>query len=230
MWSRSAPPLLALALALGWCSAPVASAAPGCPPGGDAAPPGAAQRVVGDLDGDGRPDTLWIAEVATAAGGRDRLVGVSTASAASSEVQIVTGSPVALGALAVDAQDNGAHQIIVSHGRGANLYAFAQCRIQAVVDDRGAPFVFDLENVRGTGTGVGCVDLGDGRRLAGLQALPDGDRWTVRRTAIDLDGTTARVGRSDTVTADSAQDPVVASARTISCGDLSIDQDGVHEP
>ncbi|PQM44171.1 hypothetical protein C1Y40_05671 [Mycobacterium talmoniae] len=52
----------------------------------------------------------------------------------------------------------------------------------------------------------------------------------MRRTAIDLDGTTARVGRSDTVTADSAQDPVVASARTISCGDLSIDQDGVHEP
>ncbi|MEZ0362736.1 hypothetical protein ACAG26_03415 [Mycobacterium sp. pUA109] len=232
MSSRFAPPLLAVALTLGLCGGPAtpAAAAAGCPPAGDPAPPGAAQRQVGDLDGDGRPDTLWIAKVDTDGGAPDRFVGVSTASAANSEVQIVTGSPMTLDALAVDAQNNDAHQIIVSHGRGANLYAFAQCRIQTVVDDRGVPFVFDLENVRGTGTGVGCVDLGDGRRLAGLQALPDGSRWTVRRTAIDLDGTTASIGRSDTVTADSAQDPVVTSAHTISCGDLSIDQDGVHEP
>jgi hypothetical protein len=89
-----------------------------------------------------------------------------------------------------------------------------------------APFLFDLGNRRGNGTGVGCSDLGDGRRLVGLQATRDGDRWLVRRTEIDLDVTIATVGRSDTVSAASAQDPAV----TISCGDLTIDKDGVQQP
>jgi hypothetical protein len=52
----------------------------------------------------------------------------------------------------------------------------------------------------------------------------------VRRTEIDLNGSRATTGLSDTLTAHSAQDPVVISAQTISCGDLSIDQDGVQEP
>ncbi|OBI98181.1 hypothetical protein [Mycobacterium asiaticum] len=49
-------------------------------------------------------------------------------------------------------------------------------------------------------------------------------------TEIDLNGTVASTGRSDTLTAASAQDPVVTSAQTISCGDLTINQDGVQEP
>jgi hypothetical protein len=80
---------------------------------------------------------------------------------------------------------------------------------------------------------LGCSDLGppsQGRQLVGLQAQQDGDQWTVRRTEIGIDGTTASIGRSDTVTATSAQDPAVTSAQTISCGDVSIDKDGVTEP
>ena len=106
--------------------------------------------------------------------------------------------------LAVDAQDNGGNQIIVSDGRSARLYTFAACRLQAVVDRAGAPFVFDLQNLRDHGTGVGCSDLGN--------------------------GTVATIGASDTVTATSAQDPAVTSAQTISCGDLTIGQDGVQQP
>lgn len=222
--------LVAAALIAAGCAVPAAHAQPGCPPGGEPTPAGAAQRDAGDLDGDGRPDTLWLADTRDASAATRRFVGVTTASGASSQLPLLTASPIPLRALAIDAQDSGQHQIIVSTGRGAQLYVFQGCAIQTVVDAPGTPFVFDLQNLRGTGTGVGCSDLGDGRRLVALQALDDGGRWTVHRTAIELDGTLARVGRSDTVTASSAQDPAVTSAHTISCGDVDIDQDGVQEP
>ena len=64
--------------------------------------------------------------------------------------------------------------------------------ISAAYDGQGEPFQFDLENLRGNGTGVGCSDLGHGRHLVGLQALPDGAGYTVRRTEIDLDGASGR--------------------------------------
>ena len=174
---------------------------------------------------------MWVGQFRDGDGHRNRVVGVSTASGANSDVQISSASPMPLTALAIDAQDNGGDQIIVSDGRSARLYSFAACRLQAVVDRAGAPFVFDLQNLRDHGTGVGCSDLGNGRRLVGQQALQtDTGRWTVRRTEIDLNGTVATIGPSDTVTATSAQDPAVTSAQTISCGDLTIGQDGVQQP
>jgi hypothetical protein len=66
--------------------------------------------------------------------------------------------------------------------------------------------------------------------LPALQSRPNTGQWTVRRTEIDLNGTLATIGRSDTVTATSAQDPAVTSAQTISCGDLTISKDGVQQP
>lgn len=222
--------LLAVALMAGVLTAAPASADAGCPPGGVVLPPGTVQRQVDDLDGDGLPDALWIGTVRGSDGATNRFVGVSTASGAHTDVQIMSASPIPLAALAIDAENNGQHQIIVSDHRGAYPYVFAGCEIRTVVDNEGAPFVFDLQNRRDRGTGVGCSDLGDGRHLVGLQALPDGDRWTVHRTAVDLNGTLASIGRSDTVTATSAQDPVVTSAQTITCGDLTIDQDGVQQP
>ncbi|QNI05600.1 hypothetical protein GAN17_04310 [Mycobacterium kubicae] len=219
-------PLL-LAACLPW--APRSAAAPQCPAGGAPPPPDAAERQVADLDGDGSPDTLWIGRVQQA-GAVTRVVGVSTASGTNSDVQVATASPIPLSALAIDAQENGRHQVIVSDGRGARLYEYTDCRLQTVVDNHyGKPFLFDLQNLRGSGTGVGCSDLGDGRRLVGLQALDDSGQWTVRRTEIDLAGLQASTGRSDTLTATSAADPVVTSAQTISCGDLTITQDGVQE-
>ncbi len=224
--------LLVLALCAGVGVAPAASAAPGCQPGGAPAPAGAAQRQVASLDGGDGPSTLWVGLIRDANGGASRLVGVSTASGANSAVPISSASPIPLTALAIDAQGNGGNQIIVSDGRSARLYTFAACRLQVVVDAHyGRPFVFDLQNLRDNGTGVGCSDLGDGRHLVGLQALrTDTGQWTVRRTEIDVDTTVATTGRSDTVTAANAQDPAVTSAQTISCGDLTIGQDGVQQP
>jgi hypothetical protein len=207
-------------------------AASGCAPGGTPPPAGAAQRKVNDLDWDGQPDTLWVGQFRDGSGRTNRVVGVTTASGANSDVQVVSASPIPLAALAIDAQQDGQHQIIVSDGRGAHLFVFADCRIQTVADNQGAPFLFDLQNLRDHGTGVGCGDLGPpsaGRRLVGLQAFNDG-QWTVRRTEIDLNGTLATIGPSDTVTATSAEDPAVVSARTISCGELTIGKDGVQQP
>ena len=223
--------LVSLLVSAAWVGiAPAARAAAGCPTGGAPPPAGAAQRQVANLDGGDGPSTMWVGQFRDGDGHSNRVIGVSTASGANSDVQISSASPMPLTTLAIDAQDNGGNQIIVSDGRSARLYTFAACRLQAVVDRAGAPFVFDLQNLRDHGTGVGCSDLGNGRRLVGLQTLQtDTGRWTVRRTEIDLNGTVATIGPSDTVTATSAQDPAVTSA-TISCGDLTIGQDGVQQP
>jgi hypothetical protein len=211
-------------------------AAAGCPPGGSPPPAGVAQRRVGDLDGDGGPDTLWVGQFRDGNGRTNRVVGVTTASGANSDVQVLSASPMPLDALAIDAQDDGGNQIIVSDGRSAHLYVFAECQVQTVFDkqgSQGAPFLFDLQNLRDHGTGVGCSDLGPpsaGRHLVGLQAVENNGQWPVRGTEIDLNGTLATIGQSDTVTASSAQDPVVTSAETISCGDLTIGKDGVQQP
>jgi hypothetical protein len=52
-------------------------------------------------------------------------------------------------------------------------------------------------------------------------------RLTVRRNEIDLNGATATIGRSDTVTATSDRDPAWTTAHTIICGDLTIAGDGL---
>jgi hypothetical protein len=207
-------------------------AAGGCAPGGSPPPAGAAQRQVGDLDWDGQPDTLWVGQIREGTGRVDRVVGVTTASGDYSQVQVNSASPIPLSALAIDAQRDGQHQIVVSDGRTAHLYVFADCRIQTVADNQGAPFLSDLQNLRDHGTGVGCSELSPpatGRHLVGLQALNNG-QWTVRRTEIDLNGALATIGESDTVTATSAQDPAVTSAQTISCGELTLAKDGVQQP
>jgi hypothetical protein len=211
-------------------------AAAGCAPGGAPPPADVGMRQVGDLDGDGLPDTLWVGQFRGADARTVRVVGVSTASGANSDQEVSSASPIPLAALAVDAQNDGGNQIIVSDGRSARLYTFADCRVQTVLDKQGSqgrPFLFDLQNLRDNGTGVGCSDLGPpamGRHLVALQASQNDGQWTVRRTEVDLNGIRATTGKSDTVSATSAQDPVVTSAETISCGDLTISKDGVQQP
>jgi len=203
----------AVALAAGLLlNPPAAHADPFCLEEG--APPGSATKA---FDG----GTVWISP--------DGLVGVTTAGG-SGRIRVPGASPMPLQALVVDAQNDGGRQLIVSNGRVARLYVLAGCKISAAYDGQGEPFAFDLQNLRGTGTGVGCSDLGNGKHLVGLQALPDGAGYTVRRTEIDLDGFTAIPGASDTISAPSPQDPAVASAMTISCGDQTISKDGVAQP
>ncbi len=169
----------------------------------------------------GHGDMLWVSHTGA--------VGV-TIPAGTGVVQVDNAGPLPLQALLIDPQQNGQSQLIVSNGRGAHLYLVNGCDITHVIDQQGEPFMFDMQNLRGTGTGVGCSDLGDGRHLVALQAVQGPTGWTVRRTQIDFDGATAKPGRSDTVTVASAQDPAVTNAQTITCGDQTIAKDGVQQP
>jgi len=162
--------------------------------------------------------TLWISP--------DGLVGVTTPDGTGT-VRVPSASPIPLQAMVINASDTNEQQLIISDGRSAHLYVLVHCWISETYNGQGEPFIFDLQNLRGRGTGVGCQDLGDGRHLVALQALPD---FAVNRTEVDLNGTTALLGRSDTVTGTSAQDPLVLAANTITCGEQAIGKDGVQQP
>ena len=217
---RNLPVLLAIAMAsFGVAVAPPAIADAGCGPGGP--PPRAASKDVSDTYG--QPATLWITNT---------IIGITT-TRGYGEAQIHSPSPTQRSALLIDAQQDGNHQIIVDTGREAILYTVSGCTITPVVDQQGASFRFDLGHRMGNGDGIGCSDLGDGRRLVGLLQLLDQQHkptLIVRRTEIDLNGATATIGRSDTVTGTSQQDPAWTTAANISCGDLTIARDGVEAP
>jgi hypothetical protein len=217
MRRRSAVLLAIVMASLGIVIAPPAIGDARCGPGGP--PPGATSRDVSDAYG--QPATLWITNT---------IVGLTTAQGYG-EAQIQSPSPLRRSALLIAAQQDGNHQIIVDTGREGILYAVSGCTIAPVVDQQDVPFRFDLGHRMGNGDGIGCSDLGDGRRLVGLLQLRDqhgAPLLTVRRTEIDLDGATATIGRSDTVTATSVQDPAWTTASGISCGDLTMQRDGVQ--
>jgi hypothetical protein len=218
---------LAVAVALAVVPAPRAIADTGCAQGGP--PPAAASKDISDVYG--QPATLWLTNL---------IVGITT-NQGYGEADIVSPSPIVRRALFIDAQQDGSHQIIVDAGREAHLYTASGCTITPTIDRAGAclsyprcgpgtPFLFDMGHRAGNGDGIGCSNLGDGRRLVAL--LPKNDtglrgQWNVRRTEIDLNGATATIGRSDTVTATSDNDPTWTTAHTISCGDLTIARDGL---
>jgi hypothetical protein len=206
---------------LGMIIAPRAVADDYCREGGP--PPKAASKDVSDVYG--QPATLWIS---------DTVVGLTTPQGYSS-AKIESASPLQRTAMLVDAQQDGNHQIIVDTGREAILYVMSGCRIYPAVEQTGQEFRFDVDHRRALGDGIGCSDLGDGRHLVQLlQLRNDQDQLvmplTVRRTEIDLNGAWATVSRTDTVTATSEQDPAWTTAAGISCGDLTMDRDGVTAP
>src|ERR1700756_4116598 len=158
--------------ALGVVVAPPAIADAACTPGGP--PPRAASKDVSDVYG--QPAALWLT---------NKIVGITTAQGYG-EAAIHSPSPVQRRALLIDAQQDGNHQIIVDTGREALLYAASGCTITEVVDQQGAPFLFDIGHRRGTGDRVGCSDLGNGPHLVAMLVLPDNSTW--RLTEIDLNG------------------------------------------
>ena len=172
-----------------------------------------------------RGNMVWISHNGT--------VGVTTPGG-TGVVQVSNAGGPPLQAFLVDAQQDGNQQLIVSNGRVAHVYTVSGCEISAVTDPQGVPFMFDLENARSGpasgGTGVDCLDLGDGRHLTGLLAQQTDTGITVRRTEFTLNGTVATPGKSDTVVGQSPHEPAIATASTISCGDQTLSKDGVRQP
>lgn len=205
-------------------SAPAA----GCTTPGSGAPAGAVSKQVDDLDGDGRPDVVWIAD---AQGDGQVSVGVTTAAGGSTAVAFDSASPVRRSVLVADADEQGPVELFFDDGRSVGLHAFVDCTIVPVEDQEGAPYTFSL-GFTDHGTGVGCIDTPDGRRLAGLdrgEQVGSTVPWT--STVVDLDGTVATNGAeaegSYTVPADDAE---IALLSTVTCGDRTVDADGVSLP
>jgi hypothetical protein len=161
-------------------------------------PEGAPHQTVGDVDGDGKVDTAYLDGMA----GGTITFGIVTAEGGGSSVPFESGSPVERRALTVNADERGPTEVFLSDGRSVQLLAFVGCRLRAVKDVKGEPYLFD-RGVRGTGTGGGCVDAdADGvRALVGLKLEgSEGDRVGWRRTIVRLEGITARNGKTDTGT------------------------------
>jgi hypothetical protein len=196
---------------------PVSSACPATP-GGDV-PSGMASRVMGDVDGDGRPDTLY---VGVGADGLRRF-GVVTATGARSEWTIPNASPVDPSIYGVaDADQDGRAEVFVNPGRVVYLLTYASCTLQPYLNKDGQPYAFSI-GFGAIGTGVGCIDAdGDGRRdLVGLDQTDAGTgkvAWT--RTIVTLHGTQARNGAKSSGTYTSpADDHAIALLNQVTCGD-----------
>ena len=123
-------------------------------------------------------------------------------------------------------------ELIFSDGRSAELHAFVDCAIVPVTNPQGRTYAFDLGNRIGTGTGIGCVDTPDGRRLAGLQRRTSSDTSVVhwKQTIVELDGTHARNGATTTgVYRSPADDAAIARLDAITCGDVTMADDGIRD-
>jgi hypothetical protein len=182
-------------------------------------PAGAKARKVGDLDGDGRADTEWISDTPSLR------FGVTTASGATRSYALPTASPQARQGFVTQLND---HQIvsIADDGRAAYLHLFVDCLWVTPKDSHGIQYTFDMQNLTGHGTSVGCAD----GYVVGYQATHTSAGYTVTQTRIKLNatGTLASNGPTTTVvTGASASDPRVKRAMTISCGSVTVANGGV---
>jgi len=188
-------------------------------------PSGADEKQTLDVDGDGRPDQVWIAPGPGSDGGVP--FGIATAAGGVFSAKIRSASPVARSVLVADVTGKGELIALASDGRQVLLYAISDCALVPEQNAQGQQYAFDL-GFTGFGTGVGCVDVdGDGTTdLAGLKYVPEPNgAGTIERTAIDLDGPRATNGASDTVTVTRASE--AEAAQMVSCGDLTLATDGV---
>lgn len=200
-------------------SSPASAAGTGCAPTGETTPDGAVTRQTIDVDGDAQPDTEWIVDEA----GQIRF-GVTTASGATFSYDVDTASPIAPAGF-VSALDGERMISLLSDGREASVHVIVDCSFAQPTNLQGEPYTFDLQNLRGHGTGVGCVD----GSLVGFQARQTGAEFTVEQTVIELsaDGRSARNAETSVTEGLAADDPAVQRAQTVSCADDSLDSSGV---
>ncbi|NYJ07005.1 hypothetical protein [Petropleomorpha daqingensis] len=207
-------------------SAPSSSApAGGCTAKGATKPAGAVTKPTLDVDGDGKPDTLWIAKQPEADGGVP--FGITTAAGGTFGTTIRSASPVARSVMVADVTGKGELIALASDNRQVLLYGISSCSFVPELNAGGQQYAFDL-GFTGYGTGVGCVDAnGDGTTdLVGLKYQPESNgAGTISRTIITLDGPQARNGATDTVTVTRASE--ADEAQSVGCGDVTLAEDGV---
>ena len=203
---------------------PAPAPASGCAPTGTGVPTGASSKQVIDVDGDGRPDTGWLSS-------DGNTFGITTASGATFSVPIELAGGGPRKVLVEDTDGHGTIAALASDGRTVELLVVTNCGLFPATNAQGAHYEFDL-GLRGTGTGVGCSQITGtpGRSLVGLNVHRNaaGQPDSVHRTQIILDGSSARNGATDIIP--TTNNPTaVQSGSDISCGDLTINHDGVTE-
>jgi hypothetical protein len=205
-------------------SASPSAVAAGCVKGG--VPAGAVSRPTIDVDGDGRRDTLWLSSAQGV-----RRTGIATAAGVTFGATVRSASPVPASVLAARPTPGGPVDLLVDDGRGVQVLVVSGCSLQQLVNVQGEPYLFDLGNRYGTGTGVGCVGPA-GTGLTGLQANSnDGTSYSIKRTSVVQKGHRATNGATDVLRATQSRDAqLIATAQTVTCGEQTIERDGVHEP
>jgi hypothetical protein len=189
---------------------------PGCPAGG---PRPSGPTVKADVDGDGAPDTLYLA---------DQDVGVLTARGTGSRLRIGGAKPPHLLG-GVDADSDGRAEVFVEQTVGVRgqpapvvtLAVFTGCKLAWVTNIQNERYQFLIQSFPDKGDGMGCVDAnGDGRRdLVGLAYTRGGStvRWT--RTIVRINGTRATNGAITRGTFTSPRDESrIASLGVATCG------------
>ncbi len=157
-------------------SAPPA-ARKGCPANDATIPSKASISKTADLDGDGRADTLFLAQ-------DKETLGVRTASGATISTKFQVNEASDVGADGFVTGD-GSAVILLGGSRTVYLFAMKNCHIVETHNAQGVQYTFD-NGFRVPGTGVGCYTTGRGLTLAGLKAVPTSGGYTVQRTAIVL--------------------------------------------
>jgi hypothetical protein len=177
----------------------------GCAPTGTTRPAGAEAAIDGDLDGDGRDDSIFFSRTR-------HEFGIATASGAVLSIADPLTGPSSHTGWAAQVS-GGAVVMVLADGREARLYSLRRsggsCAIQPVLDDQGRPYVFDQRGTRGTG--VGCRPADGVLQLGGYDARAVGAdtshfRVTFTRVTVSADGRTAREGTATVI------DPAAAKA------------------
>ncbi len=198
--------------------------APGCTAGSADIPVGAATKQVIDLDGDGRPDTVWILTDDSGV----TMVGVTTAAGGGTRRIWDSASPVMRAVMVVDVNDSTPPLFLADDGRMVQLWAFENCSISDVTNVQGDPYEFSL-GFTDYGTGVGCAIVDGVRRLVGLNVTDQTDttvEWS--STVVNVTGTEARNGTVTTGTfAKPADDAAIDLLHTVTCEDQTILNDGI---
>jgi len=197
---------------------PVVEAA-GCAATAETMPAGAVSAEIADVDGDGKPDIEWYDETAA-----PFVYGITTASGATHSLEDDLAGPGAHSGW-TSALHNGVVVTVLDDGRTATLHAFVDCAFVTPIGVDGRPYTFDMQNFRGNGTGVGCLEVDDGLELNGLQVTENRDgSFALMSTGISVsaDGLAAVNGYTAVSTSLPADDQQVVVAQTSSCADAPV--------
>jgi len=195
-----------------------------CTTGATTPPAGAVTKSIIDVDGDGKTDTGWIADVNGTV-----TVGINTAAGGGATAPFQSASPVQRSMLVIDAQEDGQAQVLLDDGRLVQLDAFVGCKIVPMTNPQGQHYTFGL-GFTDVGTGVGCPESDAGRHLAGLNAPAEHPANSVPYsvTIVKVNGTKASNG---TVTKGTytppGDDAAISLLSEVTCGDQTIAADGV---